>query len=226
VAETGRFVLDDSIHEGVVHRVEFRHTYVQPVVVAYIATRNGGDSYEVRVKDVTSSRCDVFGVEPKGGGHSSETVVYLVIEAGSHHLDSGGYVMAGTVSTSSVHRDYGDFGGEHVNLAGFNDTPTVLHTMNTYNNEAFCTSVASSVSEDGFDVQQEAAGTGVGVTSEVIGWVAFQAGSFKRYKAANGKDGSNDGLPDSPHVIHFQQYFTSSPDILVKSQSNSGDGES
>jgi len=177
------------------------------------------------VKDVSSSGCSVFAQEPPDmdGGHVGETVCYLAAEAGSHSLAEGGWMQAGTVETSSVHKGGNGFGGERVGLSGFTDTPAVLHSLNSYNNGAFLSSVASSVSKDGFDVQQEAAETGVQTTSEVIGWVAFQPGAYNGYEASSVRDGSSDGAENSPHRIAFKNQYSSTPDILVKG--NSGNGE-
>jgi len=226
VAETGRFLLEGSIDEGDVHRVTFRHRYSNPVVIKYAATRKEGDPFEVRAANVSSSGCYVIGFEPSGsdGVHEGEVVVWLVAEAGSHRFAEGGYMKAGTVSTYLVHETPDKFGGMPVKLSCFSGQPVVLHSLNTYNNRAFLSSVASSVTKDGFDVQQEAAGTdfftgsGASTTSEVIGWVAFEPGKYNGYEAFSGWDGTPDGLdPSKPHQIEFKNSYGSIPDVVVKS---------
>jgi len=74
VMETGQVELTDTIDLGVKAQIEFRHVYNDPVVVAFINTRNGDESVSPRVKDVTSTGCTIYMQEPDHQNHSPETV--------------------------------------------------------------------------------------------------------------------------------------------------------
>ena len=87
VGETGRVELGGTVDNGVSAVVNLRHSYTDPVVVAFINTRNGDQSVQVRVRAVTSSSFEVFMQEPDNQGHNPETVSYIVVEKGRHTLD-------------------------------------------------------------------------------------------------------------------------------------------
>ena len=66
IGETGRQYLSDTIEKGSQHvfKVNFRNQYTDPVVVAFINTRRGGQSVSARIKSVTTSSFDLFMQEP------------------------------------------------------------------------------------------------------------------------------------------------------------------
>jgi len=204
-------------------RVTFRHEYLAPVVVAFIAAltyESDGTcgSVEVRVANVLGTGCDIFMETPDDLSHANETVCYLVVETGQHVSCDGWKIEAGTVSTSSVHREYDPFGGEFVSLGvAFEDVPGVLHSLSTYNNADFMSTVVHSVSLDGFMVQQEAVRADSYAATEVIGWVAFERGTFTFMEGGRGSDGKDDGFdplslndddPVTPHLFSFQKQFS------------------
>lgn len=132
----GKVTLTDTIDRGTIESIEFKNTYVNPVVVAYLMERGGKDSVEVRVSGITSTGCYIFMEENDGEQHENEDVGYIVMEAGVWKLPDGTKIEAGTTSTDSNHEDGEDFGGVKVNFFQlFDTTPVVLHTLNSYNNE-------------------------------------------------------------------------------------------
>ena len=157
--------------------IAFQKSYSNPVIVAYIVTRNGGESVDVLVAQVTESGCMLFLEEPDDEGHAPELVGYLVMEAGAYSLEDGTQVEAGTVTTASVHREWDAFDGESVAFSqAFSVPPVLLYTLKTYQNGEFMSSVSPSVSAAGFTIQQEAVGSGAFSASETIDWIAIEAG--------------------------------------------------
>ena len=82
--------------------VEFQNTYINPVVVAKSVSYNGNDPVSTRVKDVGDA-----GIGPNGGfrirlheweyldgDHTTEDIMYIVVETGHHTvpLDGGGTI--------------------------------------------------------------------------------------------------------------------------------------
>ncbi|HSH05819.1 MAG TPA: FG-GAP-like repeat-containing protein [Anaerolineae bacterium] len=227
VGETGRVSLNNSIDGGYVATVNLAHTYNNPVVVAFMNTYNRAESVDVRVRNVTSNSFELFMQEPDNGGHFSESVSYIVVEAGRYQLYGGLEFEAGTVDTNSVHVTGNPFGGVTVPFSeAFATTPAVLHTLNSYNNGDFMSSVVSSVGNNDFVVQQESGGSGSAATTETIGWIAFAVGSGthydKTFEIGRALDGTFDGNDDgTPQNISFFS-FGMAPDVVVKGNSGNG----
>ncbi len=80
--------------------VNLTHTYENPVVIAQPLSNNNTEPAHARVKNVTSSSFQIQVEEWAylDGEHPSETVFYLVMEAGAHTFPDGRLVEAGTVS--------------------------------------------------------------------------------------------------------------------------------
>lgn len=223
VGETGRVTLKNTLTRGVVAKVDFRHWYLDPVVLAYIPTRRGGQAYEVRVRNVTSRGCEIFGLEPPGYDkwHLVEEACYVVLEKGVHRLEGGGVVEAGSLRTSSAGK--GGDGGVDVRFENaFASEPAVLHSLNSYDNERFLSTQAKKVRRTGFRVQQQVAETGVATREETIAWAAFQPGSFDAFEASRADSAHNVGQDDKPHLITFAKNYDRSPDVVVKGNSSRG----
>ncbi|MCD6531942.1 DUF2341 domain-containing protein [bacterium] len=228
--EVGTVSVNSTIDAGTVVPVSFSKTYTNPVVVAYIATRNGGQSVDVRVRNVTSSGFEVFMEEPDNEGHATETVCWMVAEAGSWiGIDDALRIEAGTHSTSSVHREGSSFGGDVVNFGNsFSSTPSVFATLNTYNNGAFMSTHTHGLSTTQFVVQQEAGGSGAPAATETIGWIAISRNSgtndgIEYQIGYHSTDGDNDGVDDTPEQISYS--FSGTPVLLVQgSTANGSDG--
>ena len=114
--------------------VVLNQTYENPVVFAQSASANGGQPVVVRVTNVQSDRFDMYLAEPSNedGVHGAETVTYLVLEAGTHHLNNGAQLEVGTVNTTAT------VGGQLVNLwqtinfqSDFSNIPGVLSQIQT-----------------------------------------------------------------------------------------------
>lgn len=232
--ETGKIELTNTTDYGIEEAIEFKREYDTPVVVAYIITRNNDQSIEARVKDVTSTGCVIFVEEPDDQGHKPEYVGYIVLEAGSHITDNGYRIEAGVHSTETARRSGAtDFSGDEIKFNKiFTSTPIVLHSLNTYNNGAFASTMVQNVSVEGFEVSQELASTKKSVASETIGWIALEQMCGKGYITnVKGEVGIVEATEDTGVdgkngvTIDFGTTFVSRPDIIVKGQTmNDNDG--
>ncbi|MFC1594339.1 PKD domain-containing protein, partial [Candidatus Omnitrophota bacterium] len=225
--EFGTIDLTTTIDRGHSKTINFSNTYVEPVVAAYIMTRRGGQSIDVRITDVTSTGAEIFLEEPDDQGHNRETIGYIVMERGAYTLSDGTRVEAEKLETNSVHREGSSIGGDTVNFSQeFSSEPVVLHTLNTYNNNAFMSSVSRDVTSDNFRLQQEAAGSGSAAVAETIGWIAIESDKSgtiggRQYITGRGDDGLNDGVDDNtPHVISYT--FSTPPIIVVDGYTGNG----
>lgn len=227
VVEVGSVDLGGTIDDGVVQTVALDHSFDDPVVVAYPATRNGGDSVDVRVRNVQSGSFEVFLEEPDDEPHLTETVNYIVAPSGVHETFNGSLTIeAGTVTTDQVHRSPDPFTGDQVDLeANFSSTPAVAATLNSYANGAFMSSTVFDVSADGFKVTQEAAQTGTPAATEEIGWIAVSTGSgdgfgFSYDVGIVPEDGDDDGADDTAETIPYS--FASTPVLVVDGATGNG----
>lgn len=178
VGETGAITLTDSIDGGFVGTVSLANSYADPVVVAFINTRNDNEAINVRVHNVTQNGFEIFMEEPDNGTHGTERVSYIVVEKGHHAINGGIEVEAGTVDTDSVHRtgQSAPRDGVAVDFAPrFRSTPIVLTTLNSYNNGAFMSSVAYEVTAGGFSTQRESVHAPPAVSETIAGSPSRQA---------------------------------------------------
>ena len=229
--ETGTLTLSNSIDGGTTQFVNFSKKYVNPVVVAYIPTRNDNQSVDVRVRNVNSDSFEIFMEEPDNGNHGSETVCWFVFEAGSWiGIDEQLRIEAGTHSTSSVHTEHSSFGGDTITFANpFSATPSVFATLNTYSNGAFMSDHTASISTTYFLLQQEAGGSGSSASNETIGWAALSRNSGINDSVSydigyHNTDGDNDGV-DNPPAEQISYSFSGTPALIVQgSTPNGSDG--
>lgn len=224
IGETGNVSPSSTIDDGIIETIQFSKEYKNPVVVAFIATQNGSNSVDCRVRNVTTTSCEIFMEEPDNASHSQEQVNYIIMEKGVHYTGFGNmYIEAGLHTTSNVHVSGDSFNGDTIQLsAPFSNAPAVLNKLNTYNNGAFMSSVCPSVSATSFTLQQEAASAGVTAVSETIGWIAFTKGVCPFYESDSYSDGSNDGDDDTAHTITFINSYFSNPDVVVSGVSGNG----
>lgn len=238
IAETGRISLTSTIDQGIQENISFTQSYTNPVVIVFVPTHNGGQSYAPRVKNVDSNGCTIFSEEPDNQGHATETVCYMVVEAGSWVTPEGVQIEAGVHTTNTVRKaregnTYGDF----ISFpTSFSSTPVVLSSLNTHNNNAFMVTQINSTDSNSFKLSQERAETNTSEATEDIGWVAIETGSGTlneyAYETGYANDGGGDGLGDpnatynndEPHRINFSS-FSTKPDVLVHGQTlNGNDG--
>ena len=110
--EIGRVTMDWAVGDAW-QEVEFKNNYVNPIVVAHSVSYNGADPVVARVKDVGAAigpnggfRLRIQEWDYKDHNHTTEDVIYLVAESGSHSiaLDGGGTLdfVAGKVLTNKV----------------------------------------------------------------------------------------------------------------------------
>ncbi len=226
--ETGTITLTETIDYTTPYDVTFTHDYIDPVVVAFIPTRGGGQSVDVRVMHVSKTGCSFFMEEYDNEGHADESVSYMVVESGRWELSGGIVIEAGTHVTDSVHISSNAFSGDTVSFTeSFSSTPAVLATLNTYNNSAFMSTVVHSTNTAGFSVQQEAGTTGITAETETIGWIAMNTGSGTingyAYEAAiTTLNGVNNGVTDTATTISFTSTFSSAPDVIVNGRTGNG----
>lgn len=199
--------------------VVLSRSYTNPVVIAQPPSYNGAHQSVVRISDVQIDRF-TFRIEEApnlDGGHTFETVSYLVLEAGSWQLPDGTEIEVGKVSTSAtVGRNLaGSFATVTFSQA-FATAPVVMTQIQTVNDPSWAKTRQLLASTSSFKValeEEEASTTAHG--TETIGWVAVTPGtgvwSGHRFQAAN----TPNSVTDTFYSIAFGQGFASAPRFLA-----------
>ncbi|MEM9013787.1 MAG: hypothetical protein AAGB02_01650 [Pseudomonadota bacterium] len=191
--EVGTVSTNDTFSLATFTSVTFDTPFASTPVVVSLATNQGGDSSDIRIRNITATGFEIAAVEPPGndGPHVSMAVHYIAMTPGAHILPSGQTVVAGLHTTSTVQRS-GVVGGP----AGFDMVPfpaslgttsSVIAAIQTENSEENATPGAPSqpwltvVMENptavsvglALERSEVAAGT---VMAETIGYIAFPDG--------------------------------------------------
>jgi len=242
--EVGTVELNGTIEQDETVEITFQNSYENPVIVAYVSSRNDNDSVDVRVKNIDTNKATLFMQQPDGDFHGTETITYVVAEAGRFTLPDGTKVEAGRHQTDNFHLTGDSYDGDHIDFhQHFGDTPVLLHTLNSSNGKYFSSSTSYDVTKDGFYIEKEIGGVnplstvqrflGGGYsdflnvwsgaksdTAESIGWIAIESNKTgnikgKLYETRNQKISGRDGIDDAAHVIDFDSNFSRAPKLVV-----------
>lgn len=171
-AETGSVDLTDAVTT-----VMLRRSYDTPVVVSYVATTNGIQPVAVRVTELAGNRLGLRLQEPNtlDGAHITETVHYLVAEAGTWVLPDGTLFEAGLLDTDLL--TTAGFAPVAFD-AEFDSAPVVLSQVQTEFGPDFVTTRQRNTDTDGTEIalQEEEALNGGSHVSETVGWIAIGPG--------------------------------------------------
>ncbi len=152
-------------------RVDFAEPFVHPVVVAGPLSNNDSDPSVIRLRNITSTGFEIRLQEWNylDGTHGLETVSYLVLEKGTHTLDDGTQIEAGTFTASGGATKTVEY------TSTFATEPVVMTTQATFNDTNTATSRLKDISTSGFSVsieEEEQSSRTHG--EESIGYIAWE----------------------------------------------------
>jgi len=157
--------------------ITLSRSYAHPVVLAQPPSSRGGQTAVVRITEVAADRFTLYLHEApnQDGFHRSETVSYLVIEAGSWRLADGTELAAGTLETAStVGRN---IAGEWATVlfgSSLGASPVVLSQVQSENDPAWVKTRQRAADPASFQValeEEESATAAHG--AEIVGWLAI-----------------------------------------------------
>jgi hypothetical protein len=215
--------------------VEFGNSYVNPVVVANAVSYNGSQPVGVRVKDIGDASIGSRGGfrirlqewDYLDGNHTTEDVMYIVVEAGRHtvtltdsstlEFDAQSFTTSATGVSNFVTRGFS---------GAFAATPVLYTGVGTFNDPAMVVTRNRNISTTGFQVvmQEEEAADDIRAANEVIHCVAATVG--KGVTSVTGAkieiDTYGDVVSNSWRAGLFKDSFSSIPLVVMDMQTTDG----
>ncbi len=148
--EAGIITVEKTTGDVTTH-VTLQQTYDTTPLIFVLMDDYGGDPASFRVTNVSTSKFDIYTVEPQGedGPHAKMTSIpYIAIEPGSHTFPDGTKILAHTISSNRFQsRILSGDSWESISLSGFTTTPVVLGQIQTRVNERTDENVPDAVSQ-------------------------------------------------------------------------------
>lgn len=214
----------------VAQTVYLGRSYDDPVVIAQPPSFNGSHQSVVRITDLQSDRF-TFRIEEapdQDGAHTTETVSYVVLEAGSWRLASGAELEVGKLTTGATVGTgiAGSFARVDFTTP-FRTAPLVFSQVQTRNDPSWVKTRQLRPTTSSVRValeEEEAATTAHGV--ETIGWVALDpwAGLWSGHLFLAGDPG--DIVTHAFTSFNFGVGFTEVPKFLATLASRDGGNNS
>ena len=163
-------------------QIEFQNQYQNPVVFVSPLTRNGGDAAIARVSDIQTDGFSVFVQEPTligqqahNGGHILEDFSYMVMEAGTWTMPDGMVIEVGLREVDAYTRSAN---WNRLELEHNFDNPTVISSIQTYNNQEFIRLRQRNGNGNILDLalEKEEALLKSDYATETVGYIAVESG--------------------------------------------------
>ncbi|RMG99682.1 MAG: hypothetical protein D6706_05180, partial [Chloroflexi bacterium] len=215
----GEVGLLDDILTHTPKTIMLAQNYNNPVVFAQPLSRDGGDTAVVRITDVRSDRFTLYIQEApnKDGGHTTEAVSYLVLEAGNWLLPDGTQLEVGRQTTAATVGPGINNQWLSVNFtSNFKTTPVVISQVQTNNDPYWVKTRQQNSSVSGVQIAMEQdSGRSNVHGAEIIGWLAIEPGTGNwaghLFEAGN----TADVVTHNWHQLNFSQNFAAKPRVAA-----------
>ena len=203
-------------------QVGFSRCFVDPVVVAKPLSYNGSDPALVRLRNVDGRGFEIRVQEWDylDGQHTlAETVSYMVMERGSHILDDGTQVEAGSFMTNLT----SSFGTFSFNQS-FQVVPVLMAAVASFNEGDAVTDRLRNITTEGFDFRMQEQGANVqrhGV--ETINYIAWEPGLGTANGLSFEVGTTGKAVTDQFYPISFSSTFQEAPRFLADMQTTNGE---
>jgi hypothetical protein len=211
------FVTINQPNATVWHTVNLINQYADAVVVMQPASFNGGHPTTIRIRNITENAFE-FQMDEwdyLDGAHTTETIGYLVMEAGAYELQDGVRVEAGFID---VDHNF----AQVVFDPAFAAAPVVLTQAQTFFGSSAVVTRQRNTDAGGFEVKvQEEEGNDGSHAQETVGYIAIEAGAGTIGDMAYEVQLTPDAVTHDWYTIDFQQSY-SDPIFLAGMQSYDG----
>ncbi|EEE37053.1 vcbs repeat domain protein [Rhodobacteraceae bacterium KLH11] len=194
------------------HSVSFSAAISNAVVVLGPVTNVDGDPVTTRVRNVTDTGFE-FQIDEwdyLDGIHGLESLGWLAVSAGTHELESGQKIVAGTASVST--------GFTQLNYGETLVNPILFSEVTSVNETDAVTTRMRNVTNTGFQAQIEEQESGGAHIAETVSWIALESGAGAGFEAFR----TADQLDERVDRFDFTTSFASAPVLLADMQSTDG----
>ena len=217
VGEVG--FIDDSLTDAA-QTIQLSGDYVDPVVFALPLSADGGDTAVSRITDVQADNFTLFAHEAPNldGAHTSESISYLVLEAGSWSLPDGTLLEVGEATTAATVGKNVNNSWENVGFTQpFAETPVIFSQIQTNNDAHWAKTRHYGAALNEFNVaieEEEAKTTPHG--NETIGWMAMSPdnGNWNGHTYEAGA--TPDDVTETLYALSFNESYTQPPRFLAQ----------
>jgi hypothetical protein len=216
IGEVGQ-ITDALTH--VPQTIVLTRSYEEPVVFAQPLSYDEADQALVRITDVQTDRFTLYVDEApnKDGTHTTETVSYVVFEAGTWELADGRLLEVGSVTTTAVvGRRISRVWATVTFASDFSVTPAVISQVQSNNDTGWVGTRQRNASADSVQMAMEAeeAAT-VRHGAEVVGWMAIEpgAGTWSGLQYVAGR--TLDKVTHNWYTVSFGQGYSVAPRFLA-----------
>ncbi len=201
-------------------RVNFKQTYVNPVVVAGPIGPKGSDPSVIRIQNVDPDGFEIriqvwdyLHVSP-----TAETVSYLVLEQGNYFLKDGTKIEAGSIMTNAA----ASF--KQINFNDpFNVPPVVMTAVTSFNDSDALTGRMRRITVDGFQYRmQEQEANAQNHGAERLAYIAWEPSSGTVGDVTYLVENTADSVRHDDYCIFFDEPFASPPAFLADMQTCDG----
>ncbi len=209
-------VLQDDEDEW--HSVTFAATIINPVIKMTVLTNDDGDPYTVRVRSVTDAGFE-YQIDEwdylDGVRGVDETVSWLAIAEGTHTLDNGLVVQAGTTTATNEAFNTVNFN------AAFASAPVVMTQVMSDNDSAAVGNMNRNRTASSFQFQmlEEEIADGIHAT-ETVGWIAIDNGGSVGSGFLVGETPNN--VTHTVSTVTFPTAFANTPVVIHDMQTRDG----
>ncbi|MEM7189544.1 MAG: Hint domain-containing protein, partial [Pseudomonadota bacterium] len=177
---------------GEIVRIDFTEP-LDNAIIHLSSTNGGGNEFSLRVVSVDANGFNFVleEWEDEDGPHpATETINWIAVEPGTHVMEDGRVIEAGTTIASTT--------TSSVALNGsYTDTPVILTNVMSQNETDVVDSDPSNVTTSGFDVTLQEGSLVDGVNNgETVGYIAISTDTTSTDSFSSVQDGLNSGNND------------------------------
>jgi hypothetical protein len=204
--------------------IRFTKTYTDPVIVASGISYAGDHPSVIRIRNLSPQGCEIRVQEWDylDGKHKVENLGYIVAERGTHVLQDGTMINAGS-KVIQVTNEFDSLAFDQ----SLSTVPIVLACITTTNDEASVATRIQNISATGFEASiQEQEKSDQKHGAETVSYIAWEpsSGVIDQKTFEVGTTGSSIDSTFSP--FHFDSSFTQTPALVTNMQTARGDNPS
>jgi PKD repeat protein len=200
-------------------RVDFQHTYAEPIVIAKSLSSYDGNPAVLRIDavDRTGFWVRVQNWDYLSDTHATEAVGYLVVERGIHELPDGQWLEADRLDLDGTGERQTDF------IAPFTQVPVVISNLMSANDPAAVTTRQRHIGKSGFSVRLQGAEADTSAHgAETVAYLAWEPsfGEIDGLPFAVGATG--DEVTHTPQRVAYGTSTSAAPVLLMDMQGTDG----